>query len=144
MTGYKAYQGNQVEGAGPLGLVILTYDALNKSLGRARLGIESKNLSEEATHTGRALEAIIELSTSLNMDQGGEVAVNLSRLYSYMSTRLTDGMCSGSTASVDEVMALSATLRDGWKMLQVQQQKVRPVSRPVARQSVSSMAAYAG
>jgi len=144
MTGYKVYQGNQIEGTGPLGLVILTYDALNKSLGRARLGIESKDFAEEATHTARALEALIELSTSLNMEQGGEVATNLARLYSYMSSRLTDAMCSGSTTAVDEVMALASTLRDGWKTLQIQQQKVRPVTRPAARNAAPAMAAYAG
>lgn len=144
MTGYQAYQGNQVEGAGPLGLVILTYDALNKSLGRARLGIEAKDFAEEATHTGRALEALIELSSSLNMEQGGDVAKNLASLYTYMMNHLTEGMCSGSTASVDEVMELAATLRDGWKALEKQESRARAASRPVARMSASpAMAAYA-
>lgn len=152
MTGYQAYRGNQIEGAGPLGLVILTYDALNKYLGYAKQGIESKELAEEATHTARALEALLELSTSLDMEQGGEVAVNLARLYSYMSGRLTDEMCSESAEAVDEVMILAATLREGWKTLQIEQQQIEQqqsarsaASRPVAAYGAApSMAAYAG
>ncbi len=127
MTGYKAYQGNQVEGAGPLGLILLTYDALYKSLGRARLGVESKDMMLESEQTARALEALIELSSSLNMDEGGEVAVNLARLYVYMNERLVSEMYTGSVAAIEEIMALSETLRDAWKGLEDRQRK--PVMR---------------
>ncbi|NWF37237.1 flagellar export chaperone FliS [Mariprofundus sp. KV] len=138
MTGYKAYKGNQIEGAGPLGLVLLTYDALNRALGRARLAIEAGDFSQEGEHTGRAIEAVIELSSSLNMKEGGDVAIGLARLYVYMINTLTENMCSGSSKGVDEVMALARTLRDGWQELADQQEK--KLSRPVARQQVSANA----
>jgi len=114
MTRYQAYQGNQVSGAGPLGLVLLTYEALYKSLARTRLAIQAGDMVAEADHTGRAMEAIIELSTSLNMKEGGEVAINLSSLYFYMMNRLTEGLCSCSTNHIDEVMKLVQELREGW------------------------------
>jgi flagellar protein FliS len=121
MTGYQAYQGNQIKGAGPLGLVLLTYEALYKSLGRARLAILAGDLSAEADHTGRCMEAIIELSTSLKMEEGGEVANSLARLYAYMVKRLTEGLCSCSTEHVDEVLRLAQELREGWMLLSAQQ-----------------------
>jgi len=136
MTGYKAYQGNQIEGAGPLGLVILSYDALNRALGRARLAIEAGDLSQEGEHTGRAVEALIELSTSLNMEEGGEVAARLSRLYEYMINRLMEKMCSGTSEAVDEVSTLSHTLREGWQALADQQSK-KPASQ-ITRPQVSA------
>jgi len=117
MTRYQAYQGNQVSGAGPLGLVLLTYEALYKSLARTRLAIQAGDLAAEADHTGRAMEAMIELSTSLNMKEGGEVAINLSSLYFYMMNRLTEGLCSCSTNHIDEVMKLVQELREGWMAL---------------------------
>ncbi len=127
MTGFKAYKGNQVEGAGPLGLVLLTYDALNKSLGRTRLAIESGDFCQEGEHTGRALEALIELTTALNMEEGGDVATNLARIYGYMMDTLMQKMCSGSTDAVNEVMNLTLTLREGWQELADQQkQKLQP------------------
>jgi len=117
MTGYKAYQGNQVEGSGPLGLVLLTYEALYKALGRAERAIEAADIAEEAENTSRALEAVVELSTSLNMEEGGEVAKNLASIYNYMFKRLTEGMCSSSTEHIQEVMQLVQTLREGWQQL---------------------------
>jgi len=119
MNGYKAqaYRGNQINTAGPLGLILLSYDALYKSLGRAAHAIDGGDLAAEADHTARALEAIIELSESLNFEVGGEVAQDLSVLYAYMMKRLTDGMCTCSPAAIEEVMGLVLTLREGWEGL---------------------------
>ncbi len=117
MTGYKAYQGNQIEGSGPLGLVLLTYEALNKALARAEYAIEAGDIAGEAEHVSRALEAVVELSTSLNMEEGGEIATNLASIYNYMFKRLTEGMCTSSTEHVKEVMQLAQTLREGWQQL---------------------------
>ncbi|TLS66770.1 flagellar export chaperone FliS [Mariprofundus erugo] len=123
MTRYQAYQGNQVDGAGPLGLVLLTYEALFKALGRSRLAIQAGDMSAEATHTCRAMEALIELNSSLNMQAGGDIAQSLASLYMYMMNRISEGLCSGSTEHVDEVMRLVQELREGWMQLSVQQQK---------------------
>ncbi|WP_018293474.1 flagellar export chaperone FliS [Mariprofundus ferrooxydans] len=121
MTRYQAYQGNQVEGAGPLGLVLLTYEALFKSLGRTRVAILAADMSAEATHTSRAVEALIELNSSLNMEAGGDIAQSLASLYIYMMNRLSDGLCSASTEHVDEVIRLVQELREGWMQLSAQQ-----------------------
>ena len=123
MTGYKAYQGNQVQGSGPLGLVLLTYEALFKALGRAEQAIIAGDLGAEAENTSRALEAIVELSTSLNMEEGGEIAKNLASIYNYMFKRLTEGMCSSSADHIKEVMGLVQTLREGWQQLARDHQK---------------------
>ncbi len=123
MTAYKAYQGHQVDGAGPLGLVLLTYEALYKSLGQARMAIMAGDLMAEANHTGRAMEALIELSSSLNMEEGGQVAESLSSLYVYMMNKLTEGLCSCSTEHVDEVLKLVQELREAWVQLSAQQKR---------------------
>jgi len=128
MTGYKAYQGNQVEGSGPLGLILLSYEALYKSLGHAKRAIEAGDLTAEVDHTGRAIEAIIELSISLDAEKGGQIARSLGSLYAYMLRRLNEGMCSSSPQAVDEVVALVQTVREGWQGVQDQQavqQKMR-------------------
>jgi len=122
MGGYKAYQGNHVNTASPLGLVILSYDALYKALGHAQHAIEGGDLAAEADHTGRALESLIELSSSLNIELGGDVAYDLASLYAYMMRRLSEGMCSCSTDAVVEVMQLVLTLREGWEGLSPERQ----------------------
>jgi len=121
MTGYKAYRSNQVTGAGPLGLVLLTYDSLVTSLTRARAAAGNGDIAEEARFYARAFEAIVELTTSLNMAAGGEVSRNLASLYSYMSRRLLEGQMQDSLAATTEVLQLATTLREGWKELEARQ-----------------------
>ena len=136
MTGYRAYQGHQVDGSSPLGLVLLSYEALYKSLGRARRAIIAGDLAAEADHTGRAIEAIVELATSLDAERGGKIAASLAALYAYMIRRLNENMCSCSTETVDEVMQLVQTLREGWEEIARQQQ-----GRPESRQAAATAAA---
>jgi len=121
MTRYQAYQGNQVEGASPLGLVLLTYEALFKSLGRSRMAILAGDMSAEGKQTGFAMEALMELNSSLSMEAGGDIAQDLASLYMYMMNRLSEGLCSCSTEHVDEVMRLVQELREGWMQLSAQQ-----------------------
>ena len=128
MSAYQVYQGNQVEGAGPLGLVLLSYEALFKSLGQARLAIQANDMVAEAQHTSRAMEALIDLSSSLNMEEGEQVAQSLASLYVYMMNRLSEGLCSCSTDHVDEVIQLVQKLREGWSELAAQKNRV--VSMP--------------
>ena len=124
MVGYQKYQANQVEGAGPLGLILLTYEVLYKSLGQARAAVLNNDIQAETHHISRALEAIIELSSSLNHEHGGEVAANLSKLYIYLSKRLGEGMCTFSTQTIDEAMTLTQSLREGWMNLAQEQQHI--------------------
>jgi len=139
MVGHQKYQSNQVQGAGPLGLVLLTYEVLFKSLGQARAAILANDMPAETHHVSRALEAIIELSSALNYEEGGEVAVNLSKLYNYLTIRLGEGMCTSSTQSVDEVIVLTQSLREAWIELNQQHKQASIQQRPTAR-----LNAYAG
>ncbi len=145
MVGYQKYQKNQVEGSGPLGLVLLSYESLYKSLMRARIAIEAGDYAEEANHTARALEAIIELSTSLNFEDGKDVAINLANLYKYMTDQLAGNMCSGNTSQVSEVMNLVQTLREGWQQLSLNQESdaVKTASLPARKSSPVASMSYA-
>jgi len=132
MNGYGAYQGIRVEGASPLGLVLLTHEALYRSLGMARQAILDGDNLAEAQHTSRAMEVIIELATSLNLQEGGSIAASLASLYAYMMKRLGEGMCTGSTISVDEVMNCVRILREGWQQLESGQADKQPVRQVAA------------
>ncbi|MFQ5356032.1 MAG: flagellar export chaperone FliS [Mariprofundaceae bacterium] len=117
MTGYQKYRGVQVEGASPLGLVLLTYDALIKSLALAKMAADTNDMAAEAHHLSRALEALMELATSLNMEAGGKIATSLASLYAYMSRRILEGQGADISAAIDEVLSLASSLRDSWQEL---------------------------
>ena len=74
-------------------------------------------MAAEADHLARALEALIELATSLDMEKGGTIASGLGNLYAYMNRRLLEGSTADTGAAIDEVLTLASSLREGWQEL---------------------------
>jgi len=122
MTGYKLYRGLQVESAGPLGLVILVYDALVQSLLLAKSAAENDDIETRTLQTSRAMRAILELFSCIDYVNGGQIASNLASLYAYMNRRILEGQDIDTVAALDEVLLLAQTLREGWQGLAKKQE----------------------
>lgn len=138
MTGYKLYRGLQVESAGPLGLVILVYDALVQSLLLAKSAAENDDIETRALQTSRAIHAILELFSCIDYAQGGQIASNLASLYAYMNRRILEGQDNDSVAALDEVLRLAQTLREGWLELAQEQAKQVKTEHPMVSLAVAS------
>ena len=126
MTVYKLYRGQKVEGATPIGLVLLVYEALVQSLMQARSAAENGDVELQVEQTSRAIQALLELMVSLDHENGGEIAGNLASLYAYMHRRLLEGQNDDVVAALDEVLNLAQTLREGWMELSQMQTQDRP------------------
>jgi len=126
MTVYKLYRGQKVEGATPIGLVLLVYEALVQSLMQARSAAENGDMELQVERTSRAMEALIELMTSLDHEKGGEIAGNLASLYTYMHRRLLEGQSGDVVAALDEVLKVAQTLRESWMELSRSQTQIQP------------------
>ena len=62
----------------------------------------------------RALAIVTELQNTLRLEDGGDVARELDRLYTYMTTRLVDSNLKKDRKALDEVHRLLSTVREGW------------------------------
>jgi flagellar protein FliS len=94
-------------------LVVMLYDGAVRFVSEARDAIARKDVRARTEATGRALDILAELQNTLNLDQGGDIARELDRLYLYMSSRLLD-VTRGDAAAADEILTLLRTLRDAW------------------------------
>lgn len=117
MSVYQSYRKQQVQGATPIGLVLLTYEALTQSLVGTRDAIESGDFQARFEESTRAMRALLELVSTLDHEQGGEIAGNLGSLYAYMYSRLMQEQAGDLKGAVDEVLELVQTLREGWQGL---------------------------
>ena len=122
MTVNRAYRSHQVQGAGPLGLVLLTYDVLIRNLNFARDAAIATDYAAQADYSMQAVSALLELISSLDHEAGGQVASSLGGLYAYMYRRLMESQLSNTIDALSEVMSLAETLREGWQNLSDQQQ----------------------
>ena len=111
------YRETEVLTATPGQLVVLLYDHLLVSLRRARAAMDSGDvdLQGDCLETGR--NVLTELLVTLDRERGGEVAANLSALYSFLLGELVQVGVRGDRARLDRVTHMIGELRDAFAQL---------------------------
>lgn len=99
-------------------LVLMLFDRALRALDTALAGFEYTDPRErnETIHNNlrRAVDIIRLLNQSLNLEQGGELAVTLRRLYRYFEDLLVKSNLQKRRDGVDEVITHLKPLRDSW------------------------------
>jgi flagellar protein FliS len=78
-----------------------------------------RDLAARGTAISRALAIVGELHSTLNVKDGGDIARELDRLYSYITQRLLDVTAKGDESALEEIYKLLCTLREGWSQIAV-------------------------
>jgi flagellar protein FliS len=112
--GVEAYRRVTAETRSPLELVVMLYDGAIRFIGEAQAAADQNDVAGRTRAVSRALAIVTELQNRLQMDEGGDVARELDRLYSYMTARLLDSNVKRDRRALDEVRRLLSTVRDGW------------------------------
>jgi flagellar protein FliS len=117
----KAYQSagahGQVAEADPHRLVLLLLDGAVDRLVMARSQIERGNVPQKAETLSRAMAIIDSLNANLDLDRGGDIAVNLRGLYDYATRRLLEANLRNDLQALDEVAGLLKEIRAGWQAI---------------------------
>lgn len=98
----------------PLELVIMLYDGAIDSLDKAAAAINMKEIPIKLKYMNKALAIIDELNNSLNIEAGGEIALNLQDLYLYMIRELVLANIKNDINGINHVNALLKELRESW------------------------------
>ena len=113
-TGAAAYRRIEAESRSPLELVVMLYDGALRFVGEARQAHARRDVLARGHAISRCLAIVAELQSTLNVEQGGAIAEELDRLYTYVNTRLVDVSATQDADALDEVHRLLSTIRDGW------------------------------
>jgi flagellar protein FliS len=108
------YKQVQVNSRSPLELVVMLYDGALASIERARDAMARRDLVTKGIQMSKALAILVELQSTLNLEEGREVAAHLDRLYTYLSTRILEANLHGQVEPLDEAIRLLSTVRSAW------------------------------
>src|SRR5215467_8303411 len=108
------YQEMEVTTANNLKLVVLLYQGAIRFLTEAKVFIEKRNVAGKAHAVDRALAILGELQSTLKLEEGGEIAASLDRLYVYMMDRVLEASSRLDVAPLDEVVKLLRLLNSAW------------------------------
>jgi flagellar protein FliS len=130
---WQSYRQVATHTASPGQLVLMLYEGAIRFLDRARAGFDIEDPVDSVTAVNnnilRAQEIIRELDFSLNIKEGGDLALQLRRLYDYFDRTLTESNQHKQARGVIEVIARITTLRDAWAaMLKNRGEAVEPTT----------------
>jgi flagellar protein FliS len=110
----REYQRSQVETSSPVRLVVMLYDGAIRFLSHARERMAEGKLEERHSNLIKAQNIIAELLSSLDIEQGGDVALNLKRVYTFMLQQLVEANLYDKMQPIDDVIRLLRELRESW------------------------------
>ncbi|MEK7679047.1 MAG: flagellar export chaperone FliS [Deltaproteobacteria bacterium] len=117
MKNIKQYQNIQILTADRVRLVIMLSDGIIRFNKRAVLAIGEGNTEDRNHYINRSLDIVMELANTLNMEEGGEVAENLHRLYNFSISQLLFANIKNIAAPIETVTRIVAELKTGWEAI---------------------------
>ncbi|MCS7242336.1 flagellar export chaperone FliS [Candidatus Caldatribacterium sp.] len=110
----RSYQRNAVDTGSPVHLIVLLYDGAIKFF-RMSARAHKEGKDEEARyHLLRAEKIVLELLHALNFEQGGEIAVNLAKLYRFIIGRCAELTDADYERVIEENCRILSGLREAW------------------------------
>lgn len=138
---WQSYRQVATRTASPGQLVLMLYEGAIRFLERAHAGFRLEDPVEFNTTINnnilRAQDIIRELDFSLNVEQGGELAIQLRRLYDYFDRILLEANLRKDPKGVTEVIQRITDLRDAWATMLTQQGQATDTATLTAELSVT-------
>lgn len=136
----QQYETQKVLSASPMELILMLYDGGLRHLSQALAAFDQADDIERINgiHENllRAQDFITELACSLDVERGGELAVQLNRLYEFMLHHLAMANDGKIRKPVEEVKGMLTELRDSWeKSMASVPREEQPQPVPVERNS---------
>jgi len=109
-----SYKQAAVETASPEKLLIMLYTGAIRFLHQAEKAFAEKNLEEANNSLIRVCDIITELNATLDMERGGEIALNLRELYTFYYNEVVRANVSKDQTYLLSVINFFETFRDLW------------------------------
>jgi flagellar secretion chaperone FliS len=118
MTTTRKYRELNITTASPMELILMLYDECVRSLDKAEKAFETipdpERIEVICNNLLHAQDIITELTVSLDMEKGGEIAYNLQRLYDFMVHHLSRANVNKEVQPIREVRKIMGNLREAW------------------------------
>lgn len=105
----------RVEAADPHELINLLLQGARTHIAAAQGNIIRKQLPEKGEHLSKALSIIAGLKSSLNQEDGGEIAVNLLKIYEYIETLILKANLHNDETLLVESNSLLSQIHEAWQ-----------------------------
>jgi flagellar protein FliS len=112
----RQYVENDLLDRSPIELIRLLYSKAIEKLQLAVRHTGAGDVRERNACLARVMEIVAELQGALNLDAGGDLAVQLAALYDYVQRQLIEAAAEpAAVTQLEEVRVLLVNLHEGWR-----------------------------
>jgi len=98
----------------PHRLIQMLMEGFLARINSAKGAMTHGDMEAKSGYISRAIGIVGGLNEALDLEQGGELAMNLHQLYDYMSTRLLEASRENSEEKLNEVASLMRDIKEAW------------------------------
>ena len=109
------YLMQRINGASPEQLVALLLEGAQRFLGQTVKAMEARDIALKARMVNRVSAIIEELVVRLNHEDGGEVVVNLTRIYDWWLHELFDASNTNEPERLERISTQMGSLKTTWE-----------------------------
>ena len=114
------YREMQVRAASPARLTVMLFDHLEVLLRRAQTAIANHQIEQRVEALGKARAIVSELLGTLDLERGGDLAVDLSMLYGFLLAELMDVGSRQDVVYLGRLINVVRTLGEGFSQAAAQ------------------------
>ncbi|MBP6031215.1 MAG: flagellar protein FliS [Sphingobium sp.] len=111
------HAGSRIESATPHGLVRILFEELLLAIDAAALAMERGDRPKANDKYIRSLSIIHALDSSLDLDNGGDIAVGLAQIYRETRRLMIAAHQSGNAADARKAHAIISEIADAWNKI---------------------------
>jgi flagellar secretion chaperone FliS len=104
----------QVMSASPARLTVMLFEQLEVVLRRAQSAMHAEQIEARVENLAKSRAIVSELLSTLDLERGGQIAIDLSMLYGFLLSELIDVGIRRDMVRLGRLIGIVATLRTGF------------------------------
>ena len=136
-TTETSYTLSAIEGASPIGLMVVLFDRLAGDFGRAASALNGNDIETRCKEFDHALLVLGQLESWVDLEKGGEGARNLTGFYAFLRAKMIEAAANQSAKPLEVPIAMILQVRTAWHKLDVAPQQAAEKTISVSAGPVS-------
>ncbi|MFQ5449197.1 MAG: flagellar export chaperone FliS [Nitrospinaceae bacterium] len=134
---HHEYRRNEISTSSQGKLILMMYEGAMKFTRMALHSLEKGDISGKGLYIQKTHDIINELSVSLNLKKGGEVASKLETLYQFILSQLTLANIKSDREALESILKVLHPLEEAWREL-FHTSNAQEVEKPRIPKSIAS------
>lgn len=114
-----SYKLSAIEGASPIGLMVVLFDTLAGDLRRAATALTQHDIETRCKEFNHAMLVLGQLESWVDLEKGGESARNLVGFYAYLRAKMMEAAAAQSHKPLEAPIEMILQVRTAWHQIDV-------------------------